>query len=189
MTLHLSHIFFTDGRTFIPISLVSIGDAPTRQVVRGELHLHLVAGSDADVVHSHLPGDVSKHLVPVLQLDTEHGVRQRLDHRSFDQDRVILGLGQRASPSGLEARRQTYEFRATDGAPNGQGADRRDYLMGPDIAKLPDRRQATVRTVGPSSVIATVCSKCAAREPSAVTTVHPSARVRVAGRPTVTIGS
>jgi hypothetical protein len=43
---------------------------------------------------------MGKHLVPVLQLDTEHGVRQRFDDRAFDQDRVILGLGQRASPSG-----------------------------------------------------------------------------------------
>jgi hypothetical protein len=42
---------------------------------------------------------VSKHLVPVLQLNTEHGVRQRFDDRAFDQDRVVLGLGQRASPS------------------------------------------------------------------------------------------
>src|SRR5690349_16112212 len=52
MTLHLSHIFLTDGRTFIVNSLVSIGDAPSGQVVRGELDLHLVARSDADVVHA-----------------------------------------------------------------------------------------------------------------------------------------
>src|SRR3954452_4849673 len=60
--------------------LVPIGDTTTREVVRRELDLDLVAGSDTDVVHPHLPGDVSEHLVPVLQLDTEHGVRQRLDH-------------------------------------------------------------------------------------------------------------
>src|SRR5689334_21658916 len=98
ITLHLSHIFFTEGRTFIVSSLVSIGDTAPCQVVRGQLHLHLVAGSDADVVHAHLPGDVRQHLVPVLQLDTEHGVRQRLDHRSLHQDHVVLGLDQSASP-------------------------------------------------------------------------------------------
>jgi hypothetical protein len=87
---------------------------------------------------------VSKHLVPVLQLDTEHGVRQRLDHRSFDQDRVILGFGQRASPSGLEARRQTSKFRATEGAPNGQGADRKEYLISPESAKLRTRPSLVV---------------------------------------------
>jgi hypothetical protein len=37
---------------------------------------------------------VGKHLVPVLELDAEHGVGQRFDDRSFHQDRVVLGLGQ-----------------------------------------------------------------------------------------------
>src|SRR5215203_7124132 len=48
---------------------------------------------------------------------------------------------------------------------------------------------SAVRTHGPSGVIATVCSKCAAREPSLVTTVQPSSSSTVAGSPTVTIGS
>ena len=39
---------------------------------------------------------------------------------------------------------------------------------------------AFVRILGPSFVIATVCSKCAASDPSAVTTVHLSPSVRVA---------
>ena len=38
---------------------------------------------------------------------------------------------------------------------------------------------ALVRMRGPSRVTATVCSKCAAIEPSAVTTVHLSSRSRV----------
>ena len=46
-------------------------------------------------MHPHLPGDVREHLVAVLELDTEHGVRQRLDHRSFNEDRVVFGLGDR----------------------------------------------------------------------------------------------
>ena len=42
---------------------------------------------------------------------------------------------------------------------------------------------------GPSSVTATVCSQCAARDPSVVTTVHSSARIRVLVVPSVSIGS
>src|SRR5512132_4007692 len=100
ITLHFSHIFFTEGRTFtVPFLLVSsllvaVGDATPAEVVGGELDLHAVAGENPDVVHPHLPGDVCEHLVPVLELDAEHGVRQRLDYRSLHQDRVVFGLGQ-----------------------------------------------------------------------------------------------
>src|SRR4029077_10292729 len=51
--------------------LVAVRDAPTAEVVRSELDLHPITRRDADVVHPHLPGYVRKHLVPVLQLDTE----------------------------------------------------------------------------------------------------------------------
>src|SRR3954463_12674373 len=47
----------------------------------------------------------------------------------------------------------------------------------------------TVRIRGPSSVTATVCSQCAAREPSAVTTVHSSSSTTVLVVPRVSIGS
>src|SRR5687767_12264489 len=101
ITLHFSHIFLTDGRTFtsacvlfcFPL-LVPVGDATTAEVVGSELDLHTIARENSDVVHPHLPGDVCEHLVPVLELDTEHGVRERLNHRSLDQDRVVLGLRQ-----------------------------------------------------------------------------------------------
>src|SRR5664280_2778975 len=49
--------------------------------------------------------------------------------------------------------------------------------------------QRTVNTSGPSSVTAMVCSKWADSRPSAVTTLHPSSRSRVAGPPALTIGS
>src|SRR5690606_25437279 len=48
---------------------------------------------------------------------------------------------------------------------------------------------AEVRTRGPSSVMATVCSKCAESLPSIVTTVHLSLSVFVSGLPSVIIGS
>ena len=46
-----------------------------------------------------------------------------------------------------------------------------------------------VRIRGPSGSTATVCSKCAERLPSTVTTVHLSFNVRISGRPTFTMGS
>src|SRR3981189_2753257 len=115
ITLHFSHILFTDGRTFTRRTcascclLVAICDSAPTEVVGGELHLHPIAGKDPDVVHPHLPGDVRKDLVPVFELDAEHGVRQRLDYRAFHQDRVVFGLGQgfhRLGDSGLRRAEQ-----------------------------------------------------------------------------------
>src|ERR1700704_2474582 len=50
-------------------------------------------------------------------------------------------------------------------------------------------RHAPVNTHAPSSVIATECSKCAERLPSAVTTVQPSSNTRTAPPPALSIGS
>src|SRR5215207_1631313 len=97
MTLHFSHIFLTLGRTFMTLllrSLVAVRDATSGEVVRGELYLHLVPRQDPDVVHPHLPGDVRQDLVAVVQLDAEHGVRERLQDRALEHDGVFLGLGQ-----------------------------------------------------------------------------------------------
>jgi len=45
-------------------------------------------------VHAHLSGDVGEDLVPVLELDPEHGVRERLDDRPLEDDGIFLGLRQ-----------------------------------------------------------------------------------------------
>src|SRR6266516_7099695 len=94
MTRHLSHIFFTDGRTFTKLvspprrgvalpassaSLVSIHDPAPRQVVGRELHQDPIAGEYPDVMHPHLPRDVGEHDVFVVQLHPKHCVRERLD--------------------------------------------------------------------------------------------------------------
>ena len=96
ITLHFSQIFLTLGSDLHvgALVLVPVGDPTSAEVVGGELHLDAVPGQDADVVHAHLPGDVGQHLVAVLELDPEHGVRERLDDRPFEDDRVFLGLGQ-----------------------------------------------------------------------------------------------
>jgi hypothetical protein len=107
MTLHFSQIALTLGRTFIvvvPASnspyplLVPVSDPPSTQVVGRDLYLHSIAGEDPDPVHAHFAGAVRKHLVAVLELDTEHRIRERLDDRSLEHDRILFGLGQVTPP-------------------------------------------------------------------------------------------
>src|SRR3954468_1737411 len=111
ITLHLSQIFFTDGWTFTGAAphssdrvpprlcrwavaverlLVAVDDATAGQVVGRELHDHAVLGQDADVVLTHLAADVGEHPVPVLQLDPEHRIGQRLDDATLDLDGPVL---------------------------------------------------------------------------------------------------
>src|SRR6266511_5604013 len=93
MILHRSHIFFTDGRTFIARtspSLVAVHDPAARQVVRRQLYQNSVPREDPNVVHPHLPRDVSQNVVPVFELHPEHGVGERLGDRSLDLDGVLL---------------------------------------------------------------------------------------------------
>jgi hypothetical protein len=56
--------------------------------------LHSIARKNSDSVHAHLPGTMSEHVVAVFQLNFEHGVWQWLDHRSFENDGIFLGLWQ-----------------------------------------------------------------------------------------------
>jgi hypothetical protein len=62
--------------------------------------------------------------VPVLEFDAEHRIRQRLDDRAFEHDRILLGLWQvtlpgssvvasaRQSPRRIEGYRKTVSSRA-----------------------------------------------------------------------------
>src|SRR5437016_7216409 len=88
ITRHRSHMGLTEARTFI--STLSVGDSTAAEVVRRQLHLHLVARKDADVVLSHLPRDLRQHLVAVVQLDAEHRARKGLGALAFDLDLVFL---------------------------------------------------------------------------------------------------
>src|SRR6266540_6593977 len=92
ISLHFSHILFTDGRTFmLPLlSPVPVDDPPSRQVVRRELHQYPVPREDPDVVHPHLPGDVGQDPVSVVKLHPEHGIGQGFDHRALDLDGIFL---------------------------------------------------------------------------------------------------
>src|SRR5437868_12253190 len=129
ITLHFSHILFTEGRTFMRRScfswlLVPVGDATPAEVVGRELHLDPVAGEDPDVVHPHLPGDVRQHFVAVLELHPEHGVREWLDDRPLHEDRIVFGLRQGEPPTLPRFRRrerpagrssQTVEYKPKSG--------------------------------------------------------------------------
>src|SRR5687768_6273180 len=66
-------------------------DASAGQVVGRELHGDLVAREDADVVHAHLPGNVSQHDMTVLELHSECRVRQGLDDFTLHLDRLFFG--------------------------------------------------------------------------------------------------
>src|SRR5699024_4765371 len=59
--------------------LVAVDDASAGQVIRRQLHYNTVLWENTDVVLTHLAGNVSKDLVPMIELDTEHCVWQRLD--------------------------------------------------------------------------------------------------------------
>src|SRR5690606_16458574 len=78
--------------------LVAVGDATALEVIGRQLNLDAITGQDADVVHAHLPRDVGQHLVAVLELDPEHRVRERLDDRPFEDDRVFFWLRQNRPP-------------------------------------------------------------------------------------------
>src|SRR2546423_2055835 len=102
MILHFSQIGLTLGLTFTSYSstsLVAVRDATPGEVIGGELHLNPVTRQDPDVVHPHLPGNMRQHLVAVLELHPEHGIRERLDNGSFHEDRIVFGLRQGDSPT------------------------------------------------------------------------------------------
>jgi hypothetical protein len=134
MILHLSHIFLTEGRTFIsqflsvmrsllytnvqPQTLLprfgeenprfplleAVRDAPAIQVVDGQLYRDLIAREDLDVVHTHLPRNVGQDLVAVLELDLEHRVRQRFKDRALKLDDILFR--QLCSPLNVDLRQQ-----------------------------------------------------------------------------------
>src|SRR6478609_3636112 len=96
ITLHLSQIALTLGLTFtrrpfqIGCLLVAVDDPTPSEVVRRELHHHAVLGKDPDVVLTHLAADVGENLVPVAQLDAEHGIRQGFHDGALDLDHAFF---------------------------------------------------------------------------------------------------
>ena len=98
MILHFSHIFFTEGLTFIVMMppclwfrlLGTPCDPALRQIVRGHFHRDFVTGQNADKVHPQLAGNVRQDLVAVLKLYLKGRVGQRIRHHAFQFDNVLF---------------------------------------------------------------------------------------------------
>src|SRR5215208_790461 len=67
-----------------------IHDATAREVVGGELDPHTVAGVHPDPEPPHLSSGVAERLVPVVEVDPEHAVPQRLDDLAGHLDLLFL---------------------------------------------------------------------------------------------------
>ena len=161
MTLHRSHIGFTLALTFTILSSnlflcpEPVSDPSSAQVVGAQIHLHPVSGQYPDVVHPHFARDVRQHVVPVLQLDPELRVGQRLGYGAFNLYDVFFGQG---PPQVVTRWLKPNKYLTTP-----------ERTLPPTNASLyPPEPPFCVNTRGPFSVTATVFSKWAEREPSAV---------------------
>lgn len=93
ITLHLSHIFFTDGLTFISVTclLIAICYPPASKIVGRELNENLVTWQYTDEILPHLPGYMSQNLVAILvNRNLEHCIRQRFQHCRGDLYRFLF---------------------------------------------------------------------------------------------------
>src|SRR5207253_305320 len=79
------------------------------QVVRRKVHRHLIARQNLDVVHPHLPGDVAKDYVSILQFHPERRVRQRLQDFSLHLYRFFF-----RHPFTSQSRSDSFHFLSPD---------------------------------------------------------------------------
>ena len=68
-----------------------IGNAPTLQIIYRQLNRNPISREDLDVMHPHLPGNMSQDIVPVLELNPKHCVWQRLEYCPLELDNVLFG--------------------------------------------------------------------------------------------------
>src|SRR5678810_711196 len=114
-------------------------------------------------------------MLAVFQLDPKHSVRQSLQHLCHDFYRFFL-----------RHILSEWIYDAADKLRIIASAFGRGQTTACSIGVLDETR---VKTSGPSSVIAIVCSAWALGLPSMVTTVQPSPRTLVKCVPWLTIGS
>src|SRR6266516_2030722 len=110
----------TDFHRRLPL-LVPVHHTASCEVVRRQLHQDPISRQDPDVVHPHLAGDVGQHQMIVVQLHSEHGVRQRLDDRPLDLDRVFLRHAPDDSFERVPPRLPTSANRSEKGGPEVYG--------------------------------------------------------------------
>ena len=96
MILHLSHIFLTDGLTFILlyqpflILLCTPGYTSLCEVVNRNLNSNAVTGQNSYIIHSKLSRDVRGNYVLIGKLYLEGCVRQCLNYNAFKFYNIIL---------------------------------------------------------------------------------------------------
>src|ERR1035437_8614788 len=78
------------GLPGVTLLAIAVDDASPREVVRRQLDADAVAGRDADEVAPHATRCVGDELVPVLELDLEHRVRQSLGDDGVHHARPLL---------------------------------------------------------------------------------------------------
>lgn len=72
-------------------SLVAERYSPSCEVVGGELYRNRVTHHDPNEVLPDLPRDGGQHyILGGLDLNSEHGIGQRLHHSPFDLDDIVL---------------------------------------------------------------------------------------------------
>jgi len=100
MILHFSHMGFTEGLTFMILTLhnevwfrlllTSPGYSAAGEIVRRHLHRYFVARKDPDKIHTELTGDMCQDFVAVTDVHKEHRIRQRFYHGTLKLDYVIF---------------------------------------------------------------------------------------------------
>ena len=76
---------FTVFWTFL---FVTPDDPAFRQIIGGQFQSNLVAGQDADVIHTQLAADVGQDYMLVFQLHLEHGVGQLFHYPAFNFNHI-----------------------------------------------------------------------------------------------------
>ena len=97
MILHLSHMGFTDGLTFILLPPVehnalftSPCDSTPGEIIGRHLNGHLVAGQDLDKVHPELTGNVRQNNMSIADINAEHGIRQCIGYDALELNYVVF---------------------------------------------------------------------------------------------------
>ena len=67
-------------------------DAASSQIVRRKFNTHLITRQDSDVIFPQLSSNMSQDQVFVVQLHTEHGIRQSFQDCTFNLYGVVLCL-------------------------------------------------------------------------------------------------
>jgi hypothetical protein len=123
---------------------------------------------------AHLSRDVRKHLVLVVfQLNPEHGIWQSLEDFSHDLYSFFLSHILSEWNFGCADKLRILTWQSMFAKP------RHRYQLQVATAPCCSAAAILVNTIGPSSVMAMVCSACALGLPSSVATVQPSANTLV----------